>query len=51
MFNVNSMALADFVNSLDPNQVKYLGNASLESIESSENPVLVKVKFKDSSAW
>lgn len=51
VFNVNSTALADFVNSLNPSQLKYLGNASLESIESSENPVLVKVKFKDHSEW
>jgi hypothetical protein len=51
VFVANSTVLADFVNSLNSSQVNYLGDASLESIESSENPALVKIKFKDSSEW
>ncbi|NVK84038.1 MAG: 6-bladed beta-propeller [Cytophagia bacterium] len=51
VYVANSTVLADFVNSLNQVEVKYLGHASLESIESSENPALVKVKFKDSSEW
>lgn len=51
VFVANSTVLGDFVNSLNSAQVNYLGDASLESIESSENPALVKIKFKDSSEW
>lgn len=51
VFVANSTILADFVNSLNSPNVKYLGEASLESIESSENPALVKIKFKESSEW
>lgn len=51
VFVVDSSVLSEFVNTLNLVQVNYLGDASLKNIESSENPALVKIKFKDSSEW
>lgn len=51
VYSVDSDRISDLVGSLTSSQIEYRGGASLESIESSENPALVKIKFKESSEW
>lgn len=45
LFSVSSDQVSQFLSPLQQGQVHYLGAASLDEIESSENPVLMWVKF------
>ncbi|MFT6873138.1 MAG: hypothetical protein ACJAVN_002154 [Roseivirga sp.] len=46
IFSIGSDQIGDFLMELGEEKAKFLGNASLKSIENSENPVLIWVKFK-----
>lgn len=48
LFSVPSSDVADFLGELDEGQYRFRERTTLESIESSENPVLMWVKFKTS---
>jgi len=51
MGSMNSLELANLLNELEDDQWSFTEGTTLDIIESSENPVIVRVKFKDSSAW
>ena len=51
VFKVDSDRLGELLEGLAPSQVAFIGGTSLERIETSENPSLVRVKFKDSAYW
>ncbi|WP_323757709.1 6-bladed beta-propeller [Roseivirga sp.] len=46
MFSVTTADVPNILSALDENQINYREGTTLEKIESSENPVLVWVKFK-----
>lgn len=48
LFSVQSSDVADFLGELDEGQYSFREGTTLESIESSENPLLMWVKFKTS---
>jgi hypothetical protein len=47
MLSVTSSDVSGILSALDENQIKYREGTTLEEIESSENPVLMWVKFKE----
>lgn len=47
VFNITSTDIGEFLSQLNPDKITFAGDSSLESIEASENPVLIWVKFKD----
>ena len=47
LFTMQSAQLADLLEELDVAQYSYTKGSTLEEIESSENPVLVRIKVKD----
>lgn len=49
--SMNSLEVANLLSELEDEQWSFTEGTTLDVIESSENPVLVKVKFKDSSEW
>lgn len=49
LFTMQSAQLADLLEELDGAQYSYTKGSTLEEIESSENPVLVRMKIKDFS--
>ncbi len=49
LFTMQSAQLADLLEELDGAQYSYTTGSTLEEIESSENPVLVRMKIKDFS--
>lgn len=51
VFKLDSDRLGELLEGLAPSQVAFVGDASIERIESSENPALVKVKFRNSTEW
>jgi hypothetical protein len=48
---ISSYELEEWLSSIDKSQVAFSGTATLEEIESSENPVLLKIQLKESSEW
>jgi len=48
---MNSLEVANLLSELEDGQWSFTEGTTLDVIESSENPVLVKVKFKDSKEW
>jgi hypothetical protein len=48
---MNSLEVTNLLNELEDNQWSFTQGTTLDIIESSENPVLLKIKFKDSSEW
>lgn len=48
---VQSTDVLELISELDKSQYTFNKGTTLEEIESSENPALVKVKFKNSSDW
>ncbi len=49
--SMSSLEVATLLNELEDSQWSFTEGTTLEEIESSENPVLVRVKLKDSSEW
>lgn len=49
--SISSLGVANLLNDLEEGQWVFTEGTSLEAIESSENPALIKVKFKDSMEW
>ncbi|MBO6495126.1 MAG: 6-bladed beta-propeller [Roseivirga sp.] len=49
--SMNSLEVTNLLNELEDNQWSFTQGTTLDIIESSENPVLLKIKFKDSSEW
>lgn len=49
--SVNSLEVANLLDELEVDQWSFTEGTTLDVIESSENPVLVKIKFKNSSEW
>lgn len=47
LVSINSLDLAGLLNDLSESQYSFAGGSSLESIESSENPAMMWVKFKN----
>ncbi len=47
LFGTDSGDIGEFLSQLNPNQVKFRTGSTLEEIESSENPLLIWIKFKD----
>lgn len=47
VFSMSSSDVGAFLNELSPDDAKFIGGGSLETIENSENPVLIWVKFKN----
>ena len=47
MFSVTTSDVSNILSALDENQINYREGTTLEEIESSENPVLMWVKFKE----
>lgn len=47
VYSVSSSDIGEFLGELPPSAIKFIGGSSLTTIESSENPVLIWVKFKD----
>ncbi|MBO6495123.1 MAG: 6-bladed beta-propeller [Roseivirga sp.] len=48
---ISSYELEEWLSSIDKSQIAFSGTATLEEIESSENPVLLKIRLKESSEW
>lgn len=48
---LNSLNVSQLLDQLKESQYSYTTGTTLDEIESSENPALVKIKFKDSSVW
>lgn len=46
-FGTSSADIGEFLNELPKGKVKLRNGSSLEQIESSENPLLLWIKFKD----
>lgn len=51
MGSMNSLEVANLLSELEEGQWTFTEGTSLDIIESSENPVLVKVRFKESADW
>lgn len=51
IMNLTSDVIGDFLATLSVDQWSFTQGTTLDIIESSENPVLLKIKFKDSSEW
>lgn len=49
--SINSLGVQSLISELDENVWEFTEGTTLQEIESSENPALVKIKFKDSSEW
>ena len=49
--SIQSIDVPELISSLGQDQYSFNEGTTLEEIKSSENPVLVKIKFKDSSEW
>ena len=47
MFSVTTSDVSNILSALDENQINYREGTTLEKVESSENPVLMWVKFKE----
>ena len=47
LFSIHSSSVSTFISQLDEDQIKFRQGTTLEEIESSENPVLMWVKFKE----
>ncbi len=47
IFSIQSTQIASFLSELEDSQIKFRQGTTLEEIESSENPVLMWVKFKE----
>jgi len=47
LFNIHSSSVSTFISQLNEDQVKFRDGTTIEGIESSENPVLMWVKFKE----
>ncbi|MFY0592877.1 6-bladed beta-propeller [Roseivirga sp.] len=47
LFTMQSTQLESLLGKLDESEFQFIGDASLEVIESSENPVLIRMKLKD----
>lgn len=51
LISLRSSQLIDLLDQLDPGQYSFTEGTSLEEIESSENPVLIRMKIKESKYW
>ncbi|MFT6871690.1 MAG: hypothetical protein ACJAVN_000692 [Roseivirga sp.] len=51
LVSFQSTQLAEILEQLDPSQYKFTQGSTLEEIESSENPVLIRMKLKQPEDW
>lgn len=51
LLSLQSTQLAELLEQLDPSQYKFTQRSTLEEIESSENPALIRIRLKQSEDW